>query len=151
MKNEPCRILVVCHGNICRSPMAEYIFRDLAQKSGAGNAFWVESAATSREELNRPVYPPAARVLAGMGIDCSKKRARQMTRRDYDAFDLLVAMDRTNLHNMLRILGGDPEGKIRLLLGSEEVADPWYTGDFSAAERDIVRGCRSLLETLLLP
>ena len=73
MKNEPFRILFVCHGNICRSPMAEYIFRDLAQKSGAGNAFWVESAATSREELNRPVYPPAAHVLAGMGIDCSKK------------------------------------------------------------------------------
>lgn len=145
------RILFICHGNICRSPMAEYIFLDLVQKAGRGAAYTAASAATSTEELGNPVYPPAKRVLGAMGIDCSGKRARQMTRRDYADYDLLIGMDRWNIRNILRITGGDPDGKVRLLLdyaGGGEVADPWYTDDFETARRDIERGCRALLSAL---
>ena len=145
------RILFVCHGNICRSPMAEYIFRKLAADAGRGGAYSVASAATSTEELGNPVYPPAKRILQTMGIDCTGKRARQMTRRDYAEYDLLIGMDRYNLRNMTRITGGDPYGKMRLLAdyaGGGEIADPWYTGDFETARRDIERGCRGLFETL---
>ncbi len=132
--------------------MAEFIFKDLAQKAGRGNEFFVASAATSREELGNAVYPPARRKLAEHGISCAGKTARQMTAADYDEFDLLIGMDRANLRNMERIAGGDPEGKIRLLLSylgqDREVADPWYTGNFDATWRDAETACRALLAAL---
>ncbi|MBO4933754.1 MAG: low molecular weight phosphotyrosine protein phosphatase [Clostridia bacterium] len=148
------KILFVCHGNICRSPMAEYIFRDEAGK--AGLEAYAESAATSSEEIwggvGNPVYPPVKKLLAERGIDCSDKRARLLTRRDYAGFDLIVVMDGANLRNTLRVFGGDPEGKVRKLLDftgrGGDVADPWYTRDFTAAERDIDDGVRALIGCL---
>ena len=146
------RICFVCHGNICRSPMAEFVMKDLAEKAGLSGRFRIESAATSTEEIGNPVYPPARRKLAEHGISCAGKTARQLTRRDYERFDLLIGMDRANLRNMERICGGDPEGRIHLLLEYAgrpgEVADPWYTDDFDAAWRDVYDGCRGLLDSL---
>lgn len=143
------RILFVCHGNICRSPMAEFVMKDLAEKAGLADQFYIESAATSTEELGKPVYPPARRMLAAHGIACEGKRARQMTRADYARFDLLIGMDSANLRNMTRIAGGDPLGKIRHLMSftdcPHDVADPWYTGDFTATWDDVSAGCRALL------
>lgn len=128
------KILFICHGNICRSPMAEYVMKDLVKKAGLAAQFHIESAATSAEEIGNPVYPPARRKLAEHGISCAGHAARQLTREDYDRWDLLIGMDGANLRNMRRICGGDPAGKLRLLLDcagrSGEVADPWYTGDF---------------------
>lgn len=147
------KILFVCHGNICRSPMAEFVMKDLVKKAGLESQFHIESAATSTEEIGNPVYPPARRKLAEHGVGCAGKRARQLRNEDYERYDLLIGMDRANLRNMHRICGGDPDDKIRLLLNcagraGEEVADPWYTGDFDAAWRDIEAGCRGLLEDL---
>ena len=126
------KILFICHGNICRSPMAEFVMKDLVRKAGLEESFYIESAATSREELGNPVYPPARRKLAEHGISCQGKTARQLTREDYQSFDLLVGMDWVNLRNMERICGGDPQGKLHLLLDYTarpgQVADPWYTG-----------------------
>ena len=143
------KILFVCHGNICRSPMAEFVMKDLVKKAGLASQFHIESAATSREEIGNPVYPPARRKLAEHGISCDGHAARQMTKEDYARFDLLLCMDGSNLRAMERICGGDPAGKLRLLLsfaGREEaVADPWYTGDFEQAYSDILEGCRGLL------
>lgn len=143
------RVLFACHGNICRSPMAEFVMKDLVKKAGLESRFHIGSAATSTEEIGNPVYPPARRKLVEHGIDCAGKTARQLTRADYDRFDLLIGMDRANLRNMTRICGGDPDGKIRLLLDFTErpgdVADPWYTGDFEATWRDVLEGCRGLL------
>ena len=145
------RILFVCHGNICRSPMAEFVMKDLVEKAGLEKKFHIESAATSTEEIGNPVYPPARRKLAEHGIDCAGKTARQLKRDDYERFDLLIGMDRANLRNMTRICGGDRLGKLRLLMEyagqpDREVADPWYTGDFEATWRDVAAGCRGLLE-----
>ena len=146
------KILMVCLGNICRSPMAEYIFRDMAEKRGLGDAFLVASAATSSEEWGNPVYPPARRKLASLGIDCSGKRARQMDKRDYQEYDLLLGMEQRHLNQMRRICGGDPEGKIQLLLAlsphPRDIDDPWYTGDFDTACRDIQEGCALWLDRL---
>ncbi len=146
------RVLMVCLGNICRSPMAEFFFRDMAEKRGLGGEFFVASAATSDEEHGNPVYPPAQRKLRSLGLDCRGKYARQMTRADYDAFDLLLGMESRNLNSMRRICGGDPKGKIHLLLehspAPRDIADPWYTGDFDAAWNDILEGCEGLLEAL---
>lgn len=147
------KILFVCHGNICRSPMAEFVMKDLVKKAGLEERFHIESAATSTEEIGNPVYPPARRKLAEHGIGCAGKTARQLTAADYRAFDLLVGMDRANLRNMRRICGGDPEGKIRLLPDftdrpGGEVADPWYTGDFETAWQDVQAGCLGLLKYL---
>lgn len=146
------RILFVCHGNICRSPMAEFVMKDLVRKAGADERFFIASAATSTEEIGNPVYPPACRKLAEHGIGCAGKTARQMTAADYREYDLLIGMDSANLRNMRRICGGDPEGKIRLLMDFTDrpgdVADPWYTGDFETTWRDISAGCRGLLEWL---
>ena len=146
------KILFVCHGNICRSPMAEFIMKDLVEKSGAADRFAIASAATSAEEIGNPVYPPARRELAKHGIGCSGKTARQMTVADYGQYDLLIGMDSANLRNMRRICGGDPEGKIRLLMDFTDrpgdVADPWYTGDFETTWRDVSQGCRGLLAVL---
>ncbi|MBQ4043046.1 MAG: low molecular weight phosphotyrosine protein phosphatase [Clostridia bacterium] len=152
------RILFVCHGNICRSPMAEFIFRRMAEERHAAHRFTVASAATSTEEIGwdgtgNPVYPPARAELKKHGIDCAGKRAVQLRREDYGKYDLLVGMDRENVRNMHRILGGDPEGKIRMLMDYTsrpgDVADPWYTGDFGVTYRDIADGCAALLEKLL--
>ena len=144
-------ILFVCHGNICRSPMAEFILKQEVQKAGLQN-FHIESAAVSAEEIGNPVYPPARRKLAEHGIGCSGKRARRMTPADYDRFDLLIGMDASNLRGMKRICSGDPEHKIRSMMSfagrDGDVADPWYTGDFEAAWRDIAVGCRGLLNAL---
>ena len=144
------RILFVCHGNICRSPMAEFVMKDLVKKAGLESQFYIESAATSTEEIGNPVYPPARRKLAEHGIDCTGKTARQLTKTDYDKYDLLIGMDRANLRNMQRICGGDPDSKLHLLMDYSgcpgDVADPWYTGDFETTWRDVLAGCRGLLE-----
>ena len=146
------RVLFVCHGNICRSPMAEFVLRDMAEAAGRGAEFVIASAATSTEEIGNPVYPPARRKLAEHGIRCGGKTARQMTAEDYRRYDLLIGMDGRNLANMRRICGGDPDGKMHLLMDFTrrpgEVADPWYTGDFDAAWRDVTEGCRGLLQWL---
>ncbi len=146
------RILFICHGNICRSPMAEFVMKRLAQEAGVSSSLLIASAATSSEELGNPVYPPARAELARHGIGCAGKTARRITPADYDRFDLLICMDRANVRNALRVFGGDPEGKLSLLMDYTsrpgDVADPWYTGDFSAAYRDIDAGCRALLSTL---
>ena len=148
----PIRILFVCHGNICRSPMAEFVFRDLVRRAGLEASFQIASAATSREELGNPVYPPVRRLLEKHGIDCTGKTARQITAEDYRNYDLLIGMDRANIRNLNRICGGDSEGKIHLLLEyiheDREVADPWYSDDFETAWRDISAGCEGLLASL---
>ena len=149
------KILFVCHGIICRSPMAEYRLRALAREAGLQAHITAASAATSAEELGNPVYPPARRKLAEHGIACAGHAARRLQRADYDRYDLLIAMDEENLAGMRRICGGDPAGKMRLLLSYTDtpraVADPWYTGDFEAAWQDIDRGCRALLAALTEP
>lgn len=146
------KILFVCHGNICRSPMAEFILKDLVRQAGLEDQFSIASAATSREELGNPVYPPAKRKLAEHGISCQGKTAQQLTSQDYDEFDLLIGMDHANLRNMTRICGGDPDEKLHLLMEYAsrpgEVADPWYSGDFDTAWQDILEGCRGLLHQL---
>ena len=147
------KILFICHGNICRSPMAEFVTKDLVEKAGLAAQFHVESAATSREEIGNPIYPPARRKLAEHGITCGGHAARQLTKNDYKEFDLLIGMDSANLRNMHRICGGDPDGKIHLLLDYTDqpgdVADPWYTGDFEATWQDVMTGCQGLLRELL--
>ncbi len=150
------RILFVCWGNICRSPMAEFIMKDLVRRRGLEDCFEIASAATSSEEIwngrGNPVYPPARKKLAEHGISCAGKTARQMTAADYGRYDLLIGMEELNLRYMKRICGGDPEGKMSLLLDHSphprDVADPWYTRDFDAAWRDIREGCEALLEHL---
>ena len=145
------RILFVCHGNICRSPMAEFVMKKLARDAGLWDRFEIASAATSREEIGNPVYPPARAELARHGISCKGHAARQMTRADYDYYDYLVAMEPYNIRNMLRICD-DPDGKMRLLMsfaGSDEpIDDPWYTGRFAEVYDQIEQGCRGMLEEL---
>ena len=142
------KILFVCHGNICRSPMAEFVMKDLVRRKGEENEFFIASAATSREELGNGVYPPVKRILAAMGIDCSGKRARQVTKADYAEFDYIVCMDRNNMRNIKYIIPSDPENKIFMLLSltdtPRDVADPWYTGDFDITKDDVLRGCNAL-------
>ena len=146
------RILFVCHGNICRSPMAEFVMKDLTEQAGLAHRFRIASAATSTEEIGNPVYPPARRKLAEHGIGCAGKTARQLRREDYENWDLFVGMDEANLRNMRRLFDGDPEGKCSLLLDHTqrpgEVADPWYTGDFEATWQDVLEGCQALLAEL---
>ncbi len=146
------KILFVCHGNICRSPMAEFLMKELVRQDGRAEAFCIASAATSAEELGNPVYPPVRRKLAEHGIDCTGKTARQLTRRDYEDWDLLIGMDEENMAGMRRLFGGDPEGKLHMLLEyaglHQGVADPWYTRDFDAAWQDVTVGCTALLNRL---
>lgn len=143
------RILFVCHGNICRSPMAEFVMKDLVRKAGRAAEFSIASAATSTEELGNPVYPPARRMMAVHGIDCTGKTARQLRKADYAQYDYLIGMDQANFRNMQRMCGGDPDGKIHLLLDFTDrpgqVADPWYTGDFQSTWEDVLEGCEGLL------
>ena len=145
------RILFICHGNICRSPMAEYVMKKLVKEAGLERRFEIASAATSREEIGNPVYPPAQRELAKHGISCKGHAARQMTRGDYAHYDYLVAMEPYNIRNMLRITD-DPDGKMRLLLsfaGSDAgIDDPWYTGRFAEVYRQIEAGCKAMLKEL---
>jgi len=144
------RILFVCHGNICRSPMAEFIMKDLVKKAGLEKQFEIASAATSTEEIGAPVYPPARRKLAEHGISCSGKTARQLEHWDCERYDLLIGMDGANLRNMRRICGGDFAGKRHLLKDYTDhpgdVADPWYTDDFDTTWWDVLAGCKGLLQ-----
>ena len=147
------RILFVCWGNICRSPMAEYLFRDMARRGGVDGRFLVASAGVSDEEEGNGVYPPVARLLAARGIDCSAKAARPLRVSDCGQFDLIVTMDRATAERTRRFFRGEADGKVKNLLDyagrtGEEIADPWYTRDFTAAERDIEEGCRALLDAL---
>lgn len=146
------KILFVCHGNICRSPMAEFVMKDLVEKAGLKDRFHIESAATSTEEIGNPVYPPARRKLAEHGISCAGHAARQLTRKDYDQFDWLIGMDFANLRNLRRMCGGDEQNKIHLLMDYThrpgEVADPWYTGNFEATWQDVREGCEGFLQYL---
>ena len=143
------KILFICLGNICRSPMAEFVMKDLVEKAGLADKFQIDSAAMCRDEIGNPVYPPARRKLAEHGISCAGHAARQLTRQDYADYDFLVGMDSANLRDMHRICGGDPDGKISLLLDHTarpgNVADPWYTGDFQATWLDVLAGCQGLL------
>ena len=141
----------VCHGNICRSPMAEFIFKALAQAKGT--AVYAESAAVSTEEIGNPIYPPAQRSLRQHGIPFDPgKRARQVTRRDYDRFDRIICMDASNLRLIRRIIPDDPEGKIHLMMSytgiGRDVADPWYTGDFETTFQDLLEACEAMLVLL---
>ena len=146
-------ILFICHGNICRSPLAEFVMNYLTERQGLAGKFQIASAATSREELGNDIHPGTRRVLEREGIPFSSRQARQITKSDYEAYDYIIAMDRANLRNLERLLGGDPEGKFFLFLEfageHRDIADPWYTGNFDETYRDIKQGCTALLEFLL--
>ncbi len=150
------KIMFVCHGNICRSPMAEFLFRDLTQKAGLQDKITVSSSATSTEEIwngvGNPVYPPAREELAKHGLSCVGKRAVQLQKSDYEKYDMFVAMDENNVRNIYRIFRDDPKGKVCKLLdfaGGGDVADPWYSERFDVAYDDVLRGCKGLLEYLI--
>lgn len=151
--NKMVRILFVCHGNICRSTMAESVFTYLVNEAGLGDRFCIDSAATSREEIGNPPHYGTVRQLREVGIPLIPHRARQMTRQDYFYFDYLIGMDRENIRNMTRISCGDPKNKIYKLMAfagsGRDVADPWYTGDFDSTYRDVMAGCRGLLKQIL--
>ena len=141
------KILFICHGNICRSPMAEFVMKDMVKKAKLEWKFEIASAATSTEELGNPIHRGTQAKLREVGIPFDRRSARQMTRRDYEYYDMLICMDRYNMRNMQRITGGDPDGKMRMLL-SHDVADPWYTGNFDETYRDVSEGCRLLMDEL---
>lgn len=146
------KILFVCHGNICRSPMAEFLLKKLVSDKGVADKFLIESAATSTEELGNPVHYGTRQVLKKYNIDFSNKRARQINSSDYEKYDYIIGMDRYNMRNMIRVFGEDKQNKLSLLLDytdePRDVADPWYTGDFSATEEDVLNGCAAFLEKL---
>lgn len=146
------KILFVCHGNICRSPMAEFVMKDLVHQMGIEKQFEIASAATSREEIGNAVYPPARRKLAEHGISCDGKTSRQITMDDYRHYDYIIAMDQNNLRNLRKMLGEDVDDKISLLMDytsrPADVADPWYTGDFDATWNDVVEGCKGFITSL---
>ncbi len=147
------KIMFVCHGNICRSPMAEFIMKKLVSDMGISSEFHIVSSATSTEEIGNPVYPPARAELAGHGIGCSGKTAVQLKKSDYDKYDYFIGMDTANIRNMNRIFSSDKDGKIYKLLTfagrSDDVADPWYTRDFETTYRDIDEGCRGLIRHIM--
>ena len=153
------KVLFVCHGNICRSPMAEFVLKDMVRCRGIEDQFHIESRATSSEEIwggrGNPVYPPARRILAQHGISCAGKEAQLLTKADYRNYDYIIGMDEENMRGMRRILGGDPEGKLSLLMDYTDhprsVADPWYTGDFVSTWNDVTEGCEGLLIHICRP
>lgn len=147
------KILFICHGNICRSPMAEFVMKDLVQRANRQSQFYIASAATSTEEIGNPVHRGTREKLKSVGISTAGKTAVQMKRSDYAKYDYLIGMDSWNIRNMLMISGGDPEGKVHKLLefagSSRDVADPWYTRDFESTYRDVLAGCQGLLKQLM--
>lgn len=147
------KVLFICHGNICRSPMAEFMLKDMVQKAGLSDQFQIASAATSTEEIGNPVHYGTRERLKREGISVAGKTAVQMKKSDYIKYDYLIGMDSWNIRNMMRILGGDPEGKVHKMLefaGSDrDVADPWYTGDFEATYQDISEGLRGFLREIM--
>ena len=146
------KILFICHGNICRSTMAEQVMKHMVKARGLEKEFYIDSAATSTEEIGNPIYPPAARKLRAEGIAVGNHRAVQLRKADYDKYDLLLCADSANIRNSLRILGGDPEGKLRRLLEytpqPRDIADPWYTDNFDETFDDVCQGCEGLLSAL---
>ena len=147
------RILFICHGNICRSPMAEFVMKDLVQRANRQSQFYIASAATSTEEIGNPVHRGTREKLKSVGISTAGKTAVQMKGSDYAKYDYLIGMDSWNIRNMLMTAGGDPQGKVHKLLefagSSRDVADPWYTGDFESTYRDVLAGCQGLLKQLM--
>ena len=141
------KILFLCHGNICRSPMAEFVMKDLVKKAGISNRVHIASAAVSREEIGNPVYPPARRELQRHGIDCHGHAAHQITRRELEEYDKVYYMDASNARYLKRLFGSDAD-KCQPLL-DHDVADPWYTGDFTATWNDVLSGCQAILEEIL--
>lgn len=149
------RVLFICHGNICRSTMAQYVFQDMIDKMNLLDSFYIDSAATSREEIGNPPHHGTRRKLRQMGIPCGDHRARQVRKDEYSQFDYIVGMDSWNIRNMMRIFGEDPEGKISKLLDfterkGDDIADPWYTGNFDITYEDVKEGCEALLQDCLL-
>lgn len=147
------KILFVCHGNICRSTMAQFVFSDMVGKRGLAKRFYIDSAATSTEEIGNPPHPGVMRKLGAVGVPILYHRARQATQKDYSEFDLIIGMDGWNIKNLNRIMRGDPDGKLHKLLSfagkDTDIADPWYTGDFDSTYRDVVIGCEGLLRFLM--
>ncbi|MGC4018460.1 MAG: low molecular weight protein-tyrosine-phosphatase [Muricomes sp.] len=147
------KILFVCHGNICRSPMAEFVFRDMVQKRGMGDSFSVASAATSREEIGNPVHRGTTQKLRGFGISTAGKCAVQLQKRNYAEYDYIIGMEQQNVRNILRIVGEDKEQKVHRLLdfsdSPRDIADPWYTGNFDRTYDDVLEGCEGLLQYIL--
>ncbi len=147
------RVLFICHGNICRSPMAEFVFKDMVAKAGLSDKFHIESAATSNEEIGNPVHYGTREKLASLGISCAGKTARRMTKKDYESYDYLLAMDKNNVRNIMRIIGNDPGNKVHLLLeyagSARDIADPWYTGNFDVTYDDILEGCSAFLKYVM--
>lgn len=146
------KILFVCHGNICRSPMAEFVFKNMVEKEGLSDKFYIASAATSTEEIGNPVHRGTRNKLREVGISCAGKYAVQMKKNDYNNYDYILGMDSWNLRNMMRILRKDPEQKVKLLLdfsdSPRDIADPWYTGNFEVTYADILEGCQAFLAYL---
>ena len=147
------KILFVCHGNICRSPMAEFVMKDIVKKAGRSDEFYIASCATSTEEIGNPVHHGTRRKLAEVGISCDGKRAVQLTKSDYNKYDYIIAMDEMNIRNIMRIIKSDPEGKVSLLLShagmSGSIAGPWYTGNFDDTYRDVLLGCKALFNEIV--
>ncbi len=147
------KVMFVCLGNICRSPMAEFILKDMVKKRGIDNKFQISSSATSTEEYGNPIYPPAARKLTQEGVPYTSRTAVQLKKSDYDKYDYIIAMERRNIENIKRICGGDPDNKISLLLSfagrNDNIADPWYTGNFDVTFDDIVEGCEGFLQSIM--
>ena len=146
------KVLFICHGNICRSTMAEYVMKHLVKEAGREGEFFIDSAATSTEEIGNGVHHGTRRKLAQVGIPCGDHLARQVTWKDYESFDYIIGMDNANIRNLNRMLKNDPDGKISMMLDYTgrpgEVADPWYTGDFEETYRDVLEGCQGLLKKL---
>ena len=146
------RVLMVCHGNICRSPMAEFVMKDIVKKAGKEADFIINSAATSTEEIGNDIYPPAKRKLTEKGIPFTARAARQITKADYNNYDLIIGMDNENRRNLLRIFSNDPDNKVSNLMdhtsSPRSVADPWYTGDFEETWNDVLEGCTALFNEL---